>query len=871
MFAGAASFTDEADINADNREAVELLTALNIIQGYEDGSFDPDGVVTRAEMAKMIYTIRNGGNDDASAYETVTTSFTDISGHWAEGYIKYLQNTGIVAGKSATRFDPDSQVTTGEAMKMALVLAGYDAEHAGLTGTAWLNNTVARATTVGMTKDVKSSIAGGCTRQDAAQILSNTLTEVDAVLWSEFVSDFVFDGTGGMATGSRRDVGEKWMDLATAEAVLLTSVELENGRTTYTMSINGAADFTRVATDYSDLIGEYVNVLYKAGHRDQVYGVYVDEDCSVLATGVVGQLEADDSDTFKLAGTSYDTDGTVTATNVYTVNNDASFVSAHKLDDFFKTAAEDAEDSEKDDAFTIKLVDTNNDGDVNHAVIIPAYVAKVTYVNASGIRVDSQNVLTADASNNKYTVDTSYDYDDHNIADDIARDDWVVITDKDFTVDGKAVITKADVVSGTVGAVRYVSGSTGPVKEVRVDGTWYKTADIVPTADRLTSIGNDVDLVLYGGMYFSVDGSVASLDVAAVTGVGDWDNLNKALPVRLMFQDGTEEVVNVNKWDNDGPSGSPATTIASQSSATSVTSAIENTLVTFDIDDEKYTLTKVVDATDIADTKFDSSVVTSGTWDFDEDKAVVNANSGVYDIDDDAMVVILNSDGDYIYMTGAELKNRNDITFQAGSTYMDGYLVYNDDKEIVAMFGETADTISSGTKQYGYITELSVEYIDGERVLVIDVITADGKLTDVKTNKDNATGFAANQVISYTMDGDVMVITNEDDHFYYGSLYSNDTNRIRLNNGNRYTLTEDTVIIAIKDSGTSDAEFAGDTLSNAENAGHINAFFDVNTSDEVVAIFVEVEADQDFNNMQTSVKGDWTQSDADSYNASVTP
>ena len=183
MFAGAA-FTDQADISDVNADAVELLTTLNIIQGDPDGSFAPEREVTRAEMAKMIYTIRNNGNDDASAYETVTTSFTDISGHWAEGYIKYLQNTGIVAGKSAYIFDPDSTVTTGEAMKMALVLAGYRADKAELTGSKWLNNTVSLATTVGMTKNVQSAIAGGCTRQDAAQILYNTLTDVYAVQWS---------------------------------------------------------------------------------------------------------------------------------------------------------------------------------------------------------------------------------------------------------------------------------------------------------------------------------------------------------------------------------------------------------------------------------------------------------------------------------------------------------------------------------------------------------------------------------------------------------------------------------------------------------------------------------------------------------------
>ena len=220
MFAGAA-FTDQADINADNVDAVDLLTTLGIIKGYEDGSFDPEGTVDRAEMAKMIYTIRNGGNDNASAHVGNTTSFTDISGHWAEGYIKYLQNTGIVAGKSATRFDPDSQVTTTEAMKMALALAGYDEEHAGLTGINWATNTLTYATTYGLTDKVASAMTAGCARQDAAQILANCLGAT-AVRYSAVVENFVNDSKEGLSFGGPAiSVGNKWTDLYTNIGTLI--------------------------------------------------------------------------------------------------------------------------------------------------------------------------------------------------------------------------------------------------------------------------------------------------------------------------------------------------------------------------------------------------------------------------------------------------------------------------------------------------------------------------------------------------------------------------------------------------------------------------------------------------------------------------
>ena len=86
MFAGAA-FTDSADIKVD-ADVVDTLVSLGIVEGFEDGSFQPNGTVTRAQMAKMIYVLRTG-NSDASAYNDEKSSFTDINGHWARGYINF--------------------------------------------------------------------------------------------------------------------------------------------------------------------------------------------------------------------------------------------------------------------------------------------------------------------------------------------------------------------------------------------------------------------------------------------------------------------------------------------------------------------------------------------------------------------------------------------------------------------------------------------------------------------------------------------------------------------------------------------------------------------------------------------------------------
>ena len=170
--AGAA-FTDQSDIKVDSR-VIDTLVEKNVIKGYENGLFQPNKTVSRAEMAKMIYVLRTG-NSDASAYNNDKTSFTDVNGHWAAGFIKYCQSVGIIAGQSATKFAPDQTVTAQEAAKMLLVTLGYDANKAGLVGINWASKTNALADENGLLEDVNTSFTAACPRQYAAQLIYNTI------------------------------------------------------------------------------------------------------------------------------------------------------------------------------------------------------------------------------------------------------------------------------------------------------------------------------------------------------------------------------------------------------------------------------------------------------------------------------------------------------------------------------------------------------------------------------------------------------------------------------------------------------------------------------------------------------------------------
>ena len=311
MFAGAA-FTDQADIKVEN-EVVDTLIELGVINGYTDGSFKPNDTVTRAEMAKMIYVLRTG-NSDASAYNNDKTSFTDVNGHWAAGFIKYCQSVGIIAGQSATKFAPDQTVTAQEAAKMLLVTLGYDANKAGLVGINWASKTNALADENGLLEDVNTSFTGPCPRQYAAQLIYNAI-DTPTVVWRD---DAYTNVT--LLGDDNKTVGEKFMNLKKTTAVL-EDVSKTSGKETFELTLdkstvdenkttdgnNGAKalyNFTDVKKDYSDLKYQMVTVLYKNNDKSKVYGVYATKD-NTQQTGILKDLKMDGSKA-KLDGTKYD-------------------------------------------------------------------------------------------------------------------------------------------------------------------------------------------------------------------------------------------------------------------------------------------------------------------------------------------------------------------------------------------------------------------------------------------------------------------------------------------------------------------------------------------------------------------------------------
>lgn len=179
-FAGAKAFTDtDTDPVSENyQSAVDTLSELNIIAGYDDGGFHPKAELTRAQYLKMLYVIINSGNDDKGAsYKGISVPFTDVnSGSWYEGYVKYAYDRGWIAGKTATIFDPNGNVTGLEALKLSLVALDYNQDTEGFTGKNWNVEVSNRAQEAGLLFYLETEeMSVPINREVAAQMLYNTL------------------------------------------------------------------------------------------------------------------------------------------------------------------------------------------------------------------------------------------------------------------------------------------------------------------------------------------------------------------------------------------------------------------------------------------------------------------------------------------------------------------------------------------------------------------------------------------------------------------------------------------------------------------------------------------------------------------------
>ena len=435
MMASAASFKDQATINADLMDEINLLVALGVYSenGTGAGYFEPNGTITRAQAAKIIYVLKNKGVDNGATSWTGLNIFTDVeAGAWYEGYVNYCASTGILAGVGEGKYNPNGTLTGVELAKMLLVVIGYKADVEGYTGDKWAENIIADAEAAGIFVDYELPVRGVITREWAAKMIVNAIYATK-VKYEDGELTEMYNQNNDPITYAEQNLG---LNTFVGQLVANANVALEEGEGADGINadktclvVNDDDEFEFKYDVDNALVGQNVKVLFNGS---KIYGVSAAEGVVVLET----TMDAVDTD---------DLDEDIVVFDNYVVNAD--------LADYFG----------ENDAREVVLID--NDGDEDYEIALTKSVVYdfVSYINPSKYMLKLEG--NSEFALNKTT------YNKINFVDTVKKGDAVKITE-DISA-GKLVynIEKLDVVTGTITKVTSAGVATidGKALEAHVD------------------------------------------------------------------------------------------------------------------------------------------------------------------------------------------------------------------------------------------------------------------------------------------------------------------------------------------------------------------------------------------------------------------
>lgn len=281
LFAGAA-FNDADSIGVDYLDDVNMLVELGVLKGYEDNTFRPENDVTRAEFAKMAYTLKYGYDDQGQLFIGQKSAFTDVEGvssiAWAKGYINYCANQKVISGVGNNKFNPNGKVTVAEAAKMLLVILGCDPQTEGLVGANWQGNTVAKAIELGIFDGWVGDPTAPASRQLVAKLMRNTI----------FAPTYIYSPITG--AGSQKQVlnpdldnptlGEKTMGLLHETGIVVANeryaIATNDEGEKFVSAPKATDDEDKSVIAYENTAGEWELLTINVGLADETLGTLVD-------------------------------------------------------------------------------------------------------------------------------------------------------------------------------------------------------------------------------------------------------------------------------------------------------------------------------------------------------------------------------------------------------------------------------------------------------------------------------------------------------------------------------------------------------------------------------------------------------------------
>ena len=316
--AGAKDFTDSTKIQYN--EAVDVMSAVKVIDGYAEGDFRPTATLTRGAAAKIICNMILGPTT-ASALVADAAPYKDVpANHTFAGYIAYCQKTGIISGYADGTFKPANTLTGYAFMKMLLGALGYKADVEGYTSPNWSINVAKQAINAGLNKGLKGDFNGvkAVNREEACLYAFNTLKAT----MGEYDTTITIGGV--TVAGARKDVtnsasietikNDDKMQFAERYFTKLTkksNVTDDFGRPAVTWINNKTevgtyVDYTTLVSSYTAKVkgGEVYNDIGSAAAKFDEVTYYVDgkvQPASVV-TDLMSDVKKSNKDTFGASG-----------------------------------------------------------------------------------------------------------------------------------------------------------------------------------------------------------------------------------------------------------------------------------------------------------------------------------------------------------------------------------------------------------------------------------------------------------------------------------------------------------------------------------------------------------------------------------------
>ena len=492
---------------------IEYCAANGIIAGRGNNKFDPTGTVSATEAAKMLLGVLGYNAEKSGLVGNDWAINTNVLAN-QNGLYKNLAN--LNANTLLTRDNAAQMIYNAlDANMVELNAAGnYTTSQYSYTGTESVVTGTERVWVVKIkdssVNDAVKALDGSVynSRQDAIDTLDAANgSKLDSSKYTlEQKTQNVY-GENTVTKYADETMGHKYLSLITDGDAVLTDVE-KDSKGTYTLYMNGITtkgQYTKVEGDYSNLIGQKVEVLYK--DSENVYGVYASTDSSLIVESTAGKVEAVKNGEVKIDGTTYKVDSNVTTTALYT----------GKLIDGLNVGG--------NKAAAVKAYDNDDNGKIDTVVYVPFTAAKVTYVGEKSFNTD---------------VNTNVKFEDVNAYDDMAKNDYVIKSDAANTVDDTDTYVLAETVEGKIEATKSDS--------VRIDGTWYNYVTTTPDTD--LALDSTVKAAVLNGYIVKSEVITSSHELQDYAVIVNTDKDINGEQAKLLFADGTTKVVTTDvKYD----------------------------------------------------------------------------------------------------------------------------------------------------------------------------------------------------------------------------------------------------------------------------------------------------------------------------------